>query len=823
MKIHHFVLTSLFLFMMIAGALSAGFYNLERNAVLEYITNGIQQSVFRVEEDVKANLQAKGQAHHLQSILDRASAIDVAIKEISLSVDGKTIGYSSQRSQTHKPISSHYGAISQIAQGLSSGQNGHYQSEFEYFDGESSRRVLVFIDVDKEYVYGQLDRLAWMFGAGFFLLMIGISFLAFVGVRRLVLYPLKNIALKAKMKDQEIDRYFIQEFSSLSQTIAITFRNMWLQNEKLEESLEESRYLTGILRTVTDVNQLLISSQNVDDLIQQCCERISKHEGYGVCWIGLFEDQTMKIAGCVEDPSGLLYRGIKIHLLQPEEVFSCAPSVQAYHEDTSVILNHLEKSDSLSTWSFIAREGQYGSFIALPFKARSDEKPFGVLCLYAHRSEGFLPEEILMLEELAGDIGFALHAYTQREQLTRHLGIDSVSGLPNRTLLIDYLSLNHASALAILNIDRFSDINDVYGVAIGDQVLSGYGYWLRNKVEKTAGILLYKLGSDEYALVFEEHFDADDALAFLEYLVDKTEEESFVIDGIEVVLSITVGFDPKSEKLIENATRALKQAKLEREKISIYTPLIGAKKEHANNIEWYKEIREALEEDRIVPYFQPIVDNKTHEIIKYEALIRLIKRDGAVVSPFHFLDIAKKIRLYPALTKRMIEKVAEQFETCVIPVSINLSTDDLLNRELADYIEELLLRTKIGGRIIFEVLESEGISNYTEVSTFIERFKAIGCAFAIDDFGSGYSNFDHLLRLNIDTLKIDGSLIKNLPHDRNAQIIVSHICNFAHEMGFSTIAEFVADEAIYHKVLELGIDASQGYYFYEPLQKPIIT
>ena len=101
-------------------------------------------------------------------------------------------------------------------------------------------------------------------------------------------------------------------------------------------------------------------------------------------------------------------------------------------------------------------------------------------------------------------------------------------------------------------------------------------------------------------------------------------------------------------------------------------------------------------------------------------------------------------------------------------------------------------------------------------SEFIDRFKSIGCRFAIDDFGSGYSNFDHLLKLNIDTLKIDGTLIKNLPHDRNAQIFVKHICDFAHEMGISVVAEFVANEEIYRHVKEIGIDASQGYYFYEP-------
>jgi EAL domain-containing protein (putative c-di-GMP-specific phosphodiesterase class I) len=149
-------------------------------------------------------------------------------------------------------------------------------------------------------------------------------------------------------------------------------------------------------------------------------------------------------------------------------------------------------------------------------------------------------------------------------------------------------------------------------------------------------------------------------------------------------------------------------------------------------------------------------------------------------------------------------------------VSLNLSAQDLINPDLADYLEHAIQDNGMGKLMIFEILESEGIENYHAVSEFVDRFKSIGCRFAIDDFGSGYSNFDHLLKLNVDTLKIDGALIKNLPHDRNAQIFVKHICDFAHEMGISVVAEFVANEEIYKRVKEMGIDASQGYYFYEP-------
>lgn len=801
MKIQQLVITSVIVFLIIVGVLSQIFYMYERNAILGYLTGGIEQSIFRVEEDTKEILKTKGQEYRLQAVLDRTSAIDPAIHELSISLDGKKITYSSQRSQANKPISKHYESISQIGR-ISEERNEYYGSEFGYFDGEEDHRVQLFIEVDSDYVYGQLDRLGWMFGVGLFFFMIMMAVFVLMGVKRYFVYPLKKIAVMVKNKDQEKEHYFVEEFSGLSETIASTFQTMEVQQKRLQELLSESRYLDGILRTVADVNGYLISSQSVHELSQKCCERLSVHAQYGMCWIGMVTDNEIEVIGCTQTQSEPVYRGVKVNLASSNELFAFAPSIRAYEENSVVTLNYLEENR--------------GSFIALPLRARADEKPFGVLSLYGSMSDGFLPKEVQMLEELAGDIGFAIHSYQQRDQLTHHLKVDVVTGLANRMSLIDALSNQTMCGLAILNIDRFSDINDVYGVAIGDEVLAEYGRWLAQKIEKYSGIGLYKLGSDEYALLFDESEETESSIALLESLIDKTAEESFMIKEIEVVLTITVGFDPRSAKVLENATRALKQAKWEHKRLLVFTPALGAKKEQEKNIEWYKEIKEALQQDRIVPYYQPIVDTQTHKIVKYEALMRLIKSDGTVVTPFHFLEIAKKIRLYSSLTKMMMDKIFERFEGLEIKVSINLSNEDIINTELADYIEKAIVERKMGQFVIFEILESEGITNYAEVSAFIERFRCLGCSFAIDDFGAGYSNFDHILKLNIDTLKIDASLIKNLPHDHNSQIIVRHICEFAREMGMRTVAEFVANEAIYQKVLELGIDSSQGYYFYEP-------
>lgn len=688
-----------------------------------------------------------------------------------------------------------------------------FRSELHYFVDAQKKDAQILVRLDEGYIFGRLNELALFYGIGIFLVLALLSMALFALGRKFLVQPLERVTRHAQEGRGESEVYLIYELSELDRTLSDSFRSMLHQQSDLQEALSETRYLDGILRTVADINQLLISAKGVEELISKSVNRLSEHSGYALCWIALEHEGRLEVHAFSSDPTRYLRTGTVMGYGANENGSDLV--MQAFWKRESIVADHLERHTSTAPWRFIAELGGYGSFIALPLLPSIHEKPMGVLGLYALRSDGFESKEIAMLEELAGDIGFAIRSFSQREQLEYHLTTDPITALPNRVSLVDHLALDSDVMLAIINIDRFSDINEVYGIAIGDGVLAGYAHWLSMMIQSQEGISLYKMGSDEYVLLFSGWNDSERCREFLEQLILMSSKESFVVDEIEVVLTVTVGMAGESERILEHATIALKQAKQEHLSIQMYESA-SSRKDHENNIAWYKRIKEAIEESRIVPYFQPIVDNKTHQIIKYEALIRLIEKDGTVVGPYAFLAIAKKTRLYGQLTRIMVEKTVERFKSSAIPVSLNLSTEDLLNPELADYIEARIHEYRMGNVIIFEILESEGIENYTEVSAFVDRFKLIGCHFAIDDFGSGYSNFDHLLKLNIDTLKIDGSLIRNLPHDRNARIFVQHIRDFAYEMGISTVAEFVADEEIYTWVKELGIDASQGYYFYEP-------
>jgi EAL domain-containing protein (putative c-di-GMP-specific phosphodiesterase class I) len=257
-------------------------------------------------------------------------------------------------------------------------------------------------------------------------------------------------------------------------------------------------------------------------------------------------------------------------------------------------------------------------------------------------------------------------------------------------------------------------------------------------------------------------------------------------------------------------------AKKQHESYLIYDESLNIEKQYQENIEWIEKLKIAIDNDKIVPFFQPIFDNKSGKIVSCECLIRLIDDEENVISPYKFLSAAKKSRLYNTLTEIMISKSCEYFEDIACDFSVNLAIADMLNEDIKEYIRYKIKKHNVSQKIVLEILETEGIENYDEIVTFIDEMKALGCRIAIDDFGSGYSNFEYLLKLNIDYIKIDGSLIRNIDKDKNAQIVAQTVVDFAEKLGVITIAEFVHNKAVLEKVKEFHIDRSQGFYLAEP-------
>ncbi len=413
------------------------------------------------------------------------------------------------------------------------------------------------------------------------------------------------------------------------------------------------------------------------------------------------------------------------------------------------------------------------------------------------------------------------NAIEQEQRINRQL-TDRLTGLPNRTKLIEDLENRKYEAITILNIDAFQEINDLYGHIIGDELLKNFSHYLSKDLNEK-NCTLYKLPADEFVIASKDSLDFIIYKNIIGKLIKQLDNHPFCINGNEIHVSITGGMSIRDNdtNMIGNADIALKKAKLEKVPFVIFDKTMQEKERYANNQAMLKSLKDAIENDRIIPYFQPIFSNTTMKIEKYETLMRMLDDKGNIISPFFFLEIAKKSRIYRQLTKIMVEKSFAKFKDKNIEFSINLSIEDIVDSSMCTYIFQKLESFSLPKNIIFEITESEGIDNYNIIKEFIAEVKTYGAQIAIDDFGSGYSNFMHLLELKVDYIKIDGSIIKNIIIDRNSQILTKAIFTVAKELNMKVIAEYVSTEAILNAVKDIGVDYSQGFYLGEPLPDTI--
>lgn len=404
------------------------------------------------------------------------------------------------------------------------------------------------------------------------------------------------------------------------------------------------------------------------------------------------------------------------------------------------------------------------------------------------------------------------------EKLKRNLREDFLTNIGNRYKLIEDISKFINPCIAILDIVNFSDVNDFFGYKNGDVVLKLVTQKISELLKDQNNYELYRDYSDIFCIVAQDE-PRDKFIKNVENLVKTIFKTPILLRGREIFiqLSYVFSFEPK-ETLLETAYMIKKYA-VNNKNINIYDKDLELEKEYEKNLFWAFKIKKAIDEDKIVPYFQAIYDLKTNKIEKYEVLIRLVDGNN-VISPYYFLDISKKSKQYLLLTKIMIQKSFDYFKDNNFNFSINLTFEDIESEYIVSYIVEMLENYKIGHKVIFEIVESEDV-DFVKISKFFEIVRSFGCRIAIDDFGSGYSNFEYLLQINVDFLKIDGSLVKDILVNKSSQNIVSMLVSFAKDQGIKTIAEFVSNEEIFDKVKELGIDYAQGYYIKEPMANTI--
>jgi len=392
---------------------------------------------------------------------------------------------------------------------------------------------------------------------------------------------------------------------------------------------------------------------------------------------------------------------------------------------------------------------------------------------------------------------------------------DDLTQLYNRRKL--QMDIEKDKVLFIINIDRFKYYNDLYGIEVGDYILQDVAKKITYIFPKQYNPKFYRLGADDFAVLCDRISSDDELLNIGKDVIKYISDNSISYHReIEFHIMVSIGISYVFP-LVETADIILKKIKKDTTtNIDIYNPILNEKENWKDNMRKVSILKKAIENDAIIPYYQPIISNKTDKIIKYEVLAR-IEIDNKIFSIYPFLTIAKENRDYKYITISIYKKAFEQFKDKQIEFSLNLSIDDIENEKTMMFLYSMIEKyPEVFKYITFEILEDDAINNYDELKKFIELVKKYGSKIAVDDFGSGYSNFAHILNLDIDYLKIDGSLIKNLIYDKKMELIVETIVDFSNKTNIEVIAEFVHNEIVLQKVKQLGIEYSQGYYLGEP-------
>jgi len=471
-------------------------------------------------------------------------------------------------------------------------------------------------------------------------------------------------------------------------------------------------------------------------------------------------------------------------------------------------------TDPIETLSKDALQIQKGNLSIRNNISRNDE--LGVLAEQFNFMVNSIEDNVKNLEEKVMD---------RTRELNDKLYFDDLTKLKNKFALLEDLKNHESATVFILDIEAFDDINEIYSYHIGNIVLIEYSKFLQRFCQNRS-YELYRVYGNTFALL-----DKEDLINVMKYeadineLVDSTKYYKANVEelGLDIDIDVTLGAAIFQDNALKKANNALKNAKIHHKRFVVYNSTLD-KNESIENVKlWREQIKDAIENDKIVPFYQPIY-NRKKEILKYETLMRMKEFDenGEVkyISPFVFLDIAVKTKQYARLSEIVIKKALLQAVENKYSLSINLGFSDIEDPNILNMLDEFFNKStpEFCSRVIFEILESDHISDYEIFEEFIFKYRKLGIRFAIDDFGTGYSNFTHILTIRPDYIKIDGSLIKNIHEDNDSLELVKSIIRFSQELHIKTIAEFVHNEEVFQIIYDLGVDEFQGYYLSEPIK-----
>lgn len=465
------------------------------------------------------------------------------------------------------------------------------------------------------------------------------------------------------------------------------------------------------------------------------------------------------------------------------------------------------------------------------------EKRIEVVGIRKDTSE--FPAEIMLgMETIDGHVIFActvrdISELKQQMNALEHQALhDSLTCLPNRTLLFDRLEQGiltskneqHPLSLIVLDLDNFKTINDTLGHHYGDLLLKQVGNRLANIVRETDTVA--RLGGDEFALFLP--ITSQEQTLLMANKIISAMEQPFILDDhtLAVYLSQGIVFYPDHgdnvETLMKRADIAMYTAKRTDNAFSIYSPELDT--HTIKQLKLTGDFRNALDNHKLMLYYQPQVEMKTKKIIGVEVLLRWMHPVHGFIPPDQFIPMAEQNGLMKKLTMWVLDESLQQSKKWMndgikLNLSVNLSASNLQDIHLSENVKSLLEKHQIDPEsLTLEITESSMMSNPIRAMETLKKLSSIGIKLSIDDFGTGYSSLAYLKMLPVNEIKVDKSFVMDMIEDKNDAMIVRTVINLAHNLGLQVVAEGIESEDIWDKLATWGCDIAQGYYLSAPAQ-----
>ncbi|WP_158120114.1 bifunctional diguanylate cyclase/phosphodiesterase [Vibrio metoecus] len=417
----------------------------------------------------------------------------------------------------------------------------------------------------------------------------------------------------------------------------------------------------------------------------------------------------------------------------------------------------------------------------------------------------------------------------QTSLLTASYRRDRRTGLPNRVVLRERLQqfAEHEHLIAI-KVTNFNQINEKYGYPVGDKLLRDLSDQFQSYLDQQlAGrSVLYAIGVGEWATVFCSQVDEQIIHSHFSQFVEQLEHVNFEPWGLPNVdylsISLCAGLvsqrdfaEHTPDDLLLRAIEARRNAFNNNRHFCNASRLKSQETVRQDRLNWLSRVSRAVLRDDVVVYAQPICEARSHVVASYECLVR-IEDEGEIILPGHFLPIITDTHLYTRLSRQMISHTFTMMRHRPEAFSINLSPQDLMSERTLQHLEAAIKLMADPSRVGLEVLESEQIKDYGRMIEVCNHFRSLGATIIVDDFGSGYSNIDEIVKLEPQVIKLDGSLIRNIDQDIKQRRIAEQLVKLCQVLNAKTVAEFVHNQTVCRISEDMGVDYLQGYFLGRP-------